>query len=100
MFRRLTILAAAATATVGVPFVKFALAQDLPTSHPLLEQLDRETRGLIADVQGGVVRVQLPPPLWVREIAARENPVNRWGSELNDDVKKRLLEELQSAQTG
>src|ERR1700733_11691181 len=47
------------------------------TSHALLEQMDRETLSLYMDVQGGVVRLQLPPPKWLSEVAGKDNPVDK-----------------------
>ena len=38
--------------------------------RPALEQLTRETQALYAEVQGGVLRVELPPPRWLGDGAA------------------------------
>jgi len=98
MLKRWTILTA--TATACLPFTSIAFAQDHATSRPLLEQLDRESRSLVRELQQGIVRVELPAPLWMREIAARENPLIRWGPELNDELKKRLVQELENPANG
>jgi S1-C subfamily serine protease len=62
--------------------------------------MDRETRSLYTDVQGGVVRLQLPPPKWLSEVAAKDNPVDKWGSQLGEQVKAKLERDRQSAQAG
>jgi hypothetical protein len=38
----------------------------------MLQQLNQETQSLYRDVQGGLVRVQLPTPKWIRDAAAKE----------------------------
>lgn len=71
-----------------------------PRSHGLLEQLSRETQGLYEQVQGGMVRLQLPPPKWLNEVAARDNPVDKWGTQLAAQVKDQLERERQGVQQG
>ena len=68
--------------------------------HGLLEQMSRETQGLYEDVQGGIVRLQLPPPRWLNEVAARDNPVDKWGGQLAAQVKEKLEQDRKSAQQG
>jgi S1-C subfamily serine protease len=46
--------------------------------HPLLEQLNRETRALYDDVQRSVLRVQLPPQRWLDNYAAKQNPLAKY----------------------
>jgi len=46
----------------------------------VLEQANRETQSLYRDVQGGLVRVQLPTPKWIRDAAAREIRLRKWGT--------------------
>src|SRR3954471_7130475 len=46
--------------------------------HPLLEQLNRETRALYDDVQRSVVRVQLPPQRWLDNYVAKQNPLAKY----------------------
>src|SRR5438874_10219055 len=77
-----------------------SFGQDVPSSRPLLEQFDRESRALYSQVQLGVVRVQLPPPIWLREIASRDNPIYKWAPELDEQVKQKLLEESKNVNAG
>jgi hypothetical protein len=57
----------------------------------LLDQLGRETRTLYADVQSGMVRVQLPPPHWVTRLADCNFPPDTWDG-LDADVKNTFLQ--------
>jgi hypothetical protein len=71
-----------------------ASAQDAPATapaRPLLEQLDRETKALHREVQRGVLRVQLPPPRWLDEVAGHEadNPLTKY-KELDPRVREQL----------
>jgi hypothetical protein len=73
----------------------------VPTSpHPLLDQLDRESRALYSDIQGSVVRVVLPPPNWAKELAAKSNPLNKWGNQLDEGVRKKLEEHVKRTEEG
>src|SRR6266568_4736351 len=49
-------------------------------TYPMLEQLNRETQSLYRDVQSGLVRVQLPTPKWIRDEAAKDDPLRKWGN--------------------
>jgi len=62
-----------------------------PTTRPLLEELNRQTRELYRQVQGGVFRVQLPPPRWASGYAMA--PLDRWGKKLDPEVRRKLIEE-------
>ena len=77
-------------AAVGLvaALVEPSLAQ---ATRPALQQLSRETAALYRQVAAGVVKVQLPPPRWVSEWAARENPINHWKG-LNPDVARQFDE--------
>lgn len=69
----------------------------VPGSRPLLEQLDRETRALYAEVQGAVVRVQLPTPRWVSDLAAEGSPLNKY-KDLDPEFRKQLQEQQERSQ--
>jgi hypothetical protein len=70
-------------------------------TRPLLKQLNEETQSLYREVQAGVVRVQLPPPKWAgAPLADQENPVHKWGAQLDPAVKQRLEAEQKNAQKG
>ena len=57
--------------------------------HPLLEQLNRETRALYEDVQRSVVRVQLPPQRWLDNFAAKQNPLAKYQN-LSPQMRKEI----------
>jgi hypothetical protein len=93
-----TIFACIALSTAPV-----TLAADPPASgtRPLLKQLNEETQSLYREVQSGVVRVQLPPPKWVGQpLADQDNPLNKWGNQLDSTVKQQLEQEQKDAQKG
>jgi hypothetical protein len=70
-------------------------------SRPLLKQLNEETQSLYREIQAGVVRVQLPPPKWAgAPLVEQDNPVHKWGAELDPAVKQQLEQEQKDAQTG
>jgi hypothetical protein len=69
-------------------------------SHALLEQMSRESEALYRDVQKGVIRLQLPPPRWLNELAAKDNPVDKWGHQLSGPVRATLEDERKGAQSG
>jgi hypothetical protein len=70
-------------------------------AHPLLKQLNEETQSLYHEVQAGVVRVQLPPPKWAGEpLVEQDNPLHKWGDQLDPDVKRQLELEQKSAEKG
>jgi len=56
----------------------------------MLEQLNRETQSLYRDVQGGLVRVQLPTPKWIRDAAAKDDPLRKWGNVIDPQVKAKI----------
>src|SRR5687768_5378281 len=84
MIRARTILAAAA---LGCCFTAAPLGAE---NYPLLEQLNRETQSLYRDVQGGLVRIQLPTPRWIKEAAAQDDPLKQWDQELDAGFKTRI----------
>src|SRR4051795_7461061 len=99
---RLHTLAAAITLSLAC-----AVAGEEPTpppsgaARPLLKQLNEETQSLYREIQSGVVRVQLPPPKWAGQpLAEADNPLNKWGNQLDADVKQQLEQEQKAAQKG
>lgn len=62
--------------------------------------MSRESEGLYQEVQSGVVRLQLPAPKWLNEVAARDNPVDKWGGQLAAQVKEKLEGDRKSARQG
>lgn len=93
-----------------IPFIALsavagvALAQQAsqPSTRPerLLEQLDHETKALYAEMQGSVVRVALPPPMWVNELVAKENPLEKWKGQLSPAMQEKLEEHVKAARKG
>jgi hypothetical protein len=69
-------------------------------SHALLEQMSRESEGLYQEVQAGIVRLQLPAPRWLNEMAAKDNPLDKWGPQLTAQVRAKLEEERHEVQQG
>ncbi|HEV8291362.1 MAG TPA: PDZ domain-containing protein [Tepidisphaeraceae bacterium] len=62
-------------------------------TYPMLEQLNRETQSLYRDVQGGLVRVQLPTPKWIRDAAAKDDPLRKWGNVIDPQVREKIDQE-------
>jgi hypothetical protein len=62
-------------------------------NYQMLEQLNRETQSLYREVQGGLVRVQLPTPRWIREAAAKDDPLRKWGNIIDPQVKLKIDQE-------
>src|SRR4051812_32329394 len=82
MRRKLQIIFAAA--------VFAAPAALMADAYPMLQQLNRETQSLYRDVQAGLVRVQLPTPKWIREAAAKEDPLRKWDKVIDPQVRARI----------
>ena len=57
-------------------------------SRPLLDQLNRETQELYRSLDGGVLRVQMPAPRWVNDLANRDNRWERY--KLDPEVRQQL----------
>ena len=85
--RRFTSLIALLPLTLAV---SAPAAGEGPTTRPMLEQLNRETRALYAQVQTGLFRVQLPQPKWLNAYAMA--PISKWDKKLDPEVRKRLEE--------
>ncbi len=73
-------------------FGKLALAQtvDLPTTRPLLDQLNRETQSLFKEVAPSIVRVQLPLPSNL--VLPPDDPLSKWAGRLDQESLRRLAE--------
>src|SRR5438045_9343635 len=75
-------------------FAVLALPTALPgQNYTTLQQLSLETQSLYRDVQGGLVRVQLPTPKWIREEAAKDDPLRKWGKVLDPQVKEKIAQQ-------
>ncbi|HEV8606346.1 MAG TPA: PDZ domain-containing protein [Tepidisphaeraceae bacterium] len=59
-------------------------------TYPLLEQLNQQTQSLYRDVQSGLVRVQLPTPKWIRDAAAKDDPLRKWDKVIDPQVKAKI----------
>jgi S1-C subfamily serine protease len=68
----------------------FAQTTNLPSTRPLLDQLNRETRDLFQQVAPSIVRVQLPMPSNL--ILAPDDPLSKWAGRLDPDSLRRLAE--------
>jgi hypothetical protein len=112
MRKRARAILVAAVTTIGAPVAPVVVGADAPAqpqaaraqdggARPLLKQLNEETQSLYNEVQAGVVRVQLPPPKWAGgPQAAAENPVQKWGDQLDPAIRQRLEQEQKQAQKG
>lgn len=67
--------------------------------RPILEQLNGEIQNLYRSSQASIVRVQLPTPKWIREVAERDNPLDKW-KDLDPAVQSKLDDQRQNAQQG
>lgn len=66
-----------------------------PSAHPLLDALNRETQDLSHNLQGSVLRVQMPTPRWVIDLANRDRD-NRFDKyNLDPAVRQQLNEQGQ-----
>ena len=89
---------------LGIIFTAAALA--LPCTlraqnYATLERLNQETQSLYREVQAGLVRVQLPTPKWIREAAAKDDPLDKWGNVIDPQVKAKIEQQRSDiAKTG
>ena len=75
----------AAIAGIGLPAIA-----DGPSTRPLLNQLNDESQNLYNEVRVSIVRVQLPPPRWMSDLALADNPLDKWGAQLDPAVRAKL----------
>jgi S1-C subfamily serine protease len=92
-------VAAVGLGAMLVAFIaSYAAAQSyLPTTRPLLEQLNHETQTLFKEIAPSIVRVQLPMPSNL--ILPPEDPLSKWAGKLDPDSLRRL-EDLEHASPG
>jgi S1-C subfamily serine protease len=71
---------------------KWAVAQtaELPSTRPLLDQLNRETQSLFKEVAPSIVRVQLPLP--TNLVLPPDDPLSKWAGRLDQESLRRLAE--------
>jgi S1-C subfamily serine protease len=60
---------------------------------PLLQQLSDETQQLYTQSRHSMVRVQLPTPQWLDQYNQRQLLLQKWGSQLDPQVREKLMEE-------
>jgi S1-C subfamily serine protease len=82
------LLAALACVAVNVRAEPATEAPTTRPSRPLLDQLNRETQELYRSLDGGVLRVQMPAPRWVNDLANRDNRWDRY--KLDPEVRQQL----------
>src|SRR5436189_6100513 len=85
MRRRIRIILAACV--FGVVAVPAAVPGQ---NYTTLQQLSLVTQSLYRDVQSGLVRVQLPTPKWIRDAAAKDDPLRKWGNVIDPQVKAKI----------
>ncbi|MGD0770772.1 MAG: PDZ domain-containing protein [Tepidisphaeraceae bacterium] len=79
------------------PTLSFAQTADLPTSRPLLDELNRETQTLFKQIAPSIVRVQLPMPTNLS--VSPDDPLAKWANRL-DPVSLARLEEIERGSPG
>jgi S1-C subfamily serine protease len=67
--------------------------------RPALERLNQECVALYAGLQGSVLRVQMPTPLWAANVALNDNRFDRY-TKLNQDVRRQLAKQQLQARGG
>jgi S1-C subfamily serine protease len=60
---------------------------------PLLQQLSNETQDLYTQSRHSMVRVQLPTPQWLDQYNRRQMLLQKWGAQLDPQVREKLIEE-------
>src|SRR5271170_3947892 len=63
---------------------------ELPSTRPLLDQLNRETQSLFKEVAPSIVRVQLPLP--TNLMLPPDDPLSKWAGRLDQESLRRLAE--------
>ena len=63
---------------------------DLPTTRPLLEELNLETQSLFKEVGPSIVRVQLPMP--TNLVLPPDDPMSKWVGRLDQEELRRLVD--------
>ncbi|MGA2439353.1 MAG: PDZ domain-containing protein [Tepidisphaeraceae bacterium] len=74
-----------------------AQSADLPTSRPLLDELNHETQTLFKQIAPSIVRVQLPMPTNLS--VSPDDPLAKWANRL-DPVSLARLEEIERGSPG
>src|ERR1019366_7234367 len=69
------------------------------TSPTLLQQLSDQTQQLYDKVHLGVVRVQMPTPVWLEQVNEQKKLLDKWGGQLRPDVIQQLQQEQEKART-
>src|SRR5205809_650391 len=86
---RFAAMASVVSMFIGVSASRAEEPAPIGQRHPLLEQLNRETRALYDDVQRSVVRVQLPPQRWLENYATKQNPLSKYQN-LSPQMRKEI----------
>src|SRR4051812_30997732 len=90
--RRVVLFAAITGAlSSSTPFARGAEPATVPSaSSSFLHQVSDESQKLFESIRPGLVGVTLPPPLWVKAILEQNNPMKKWGDQLNPDLRKQF----------
>lgn len=80
-----------AIATLAFLAIPAGAADDAPTppARPLLEKLSEETQAACQNLRQGVLRVQLPPPRWMDDVARQDSPLDKYKG-LDPKVREQL----------
>lgn len=98
--RAILLLTLACTAAAPAPAPDAESKQSVRPRVPVLEELSRESQLVYTETRRGVARVQLPPPKWINELAAKDNPLDKWGDVIGGQLKVRLEQEREAARAG
>lgn len=94
LLRMLTLGGASIVAAVLVPriFADPPATQAPVQGTTLLQQLSDQTQQLYRQSRHSIVRVQLPTPPWLAQYNQRQLLLQKWGAQLNPDVREKLME--------
>jgi S1-C subfamily serine protease len=84
-------------ALMGEAGLVWGQAANVPSTRPLLDQLNHETQALFKEVAPSIVRVEMPLPTNVS--LPPDDPLAKWAGRLDQDSLRRLME-LQSGSPG
>jgi hypothetical protein len=84
-------------ALMGDAGLVWGQAANLPSTRPLLDQLNHETQALFKEVAPSIVRVEMPLPTNVS--LPPDDPLAKWAGRLDQNSLRQLME-LQSGSPG
>lgn len=93
-YRRFLMWGVLPIAILGIGSATTIFADGLPATQPgSLQQISQETQQIYQQVRVGIVRLRLPTPRWMVQLAEQQNPLRKWNDRLHPEVRRRLEEE-------